>query len=62
MPSYVQGGYLWASTICTGSMGPLTLRIPYLQVIHTGQTFKNNIYMFQHRRPAVTTPYIAKPC
>ena len=45
MPSYLQGRYLWASTICTGSMGPLTLRIPYLQVIHTGQTFKK-IYIY----------------
>ena len=51
MPSYLQGRYLWASTICTGSMGPLTLRIPYLQVIHTGQTFKNNKICFNFDGP-----------
>ena len=46
MPSYLQGGYLWASTIRTGSMSPLSLRVPYLQVIHTGQTFKKNKICF----------------
>ena len=45
MPSYLQGRYLQASTIRTGSMGPLSLRVPYLQVIHTGQTFKKIKYV-----------------
>ena len=51
VPSYLQGGYLHVSRVCTGSMKFLTLPATPVQVIHAGQNFEKKKKIFNFDVP-----------